>query len=400
MTDLQEKTTSTLTTEKNLTISWFSNSPFYPTGYGNQTRLFVPRLKRAGYGMSVSAFCGLSGHALSWVDNIMIYPNARHKYGMDVLEQHAKTANADVVISLMDAWVCEPEQYPNTKWIPWFPIDSEPLTKINADVVKLAYKRLVFSKHACKMMDAAGLDYDYIPHGVDTEIFKPVDRVGLREKLDLPEDAFIVGMVAANVGFPPRKAFAENISAFKMLHDKHPDTMLYLHTADGTRGEGFDIVAFLDFIGLKLGTDVILANQYHYSSLSYPDPAMNLLYNAMDVHLLCSKGEGFGIPIIEAQAAGCPVIVGDWTSMGELCFSGWKLDKSEAEPEYTQYGAYWFVPHIGSIYQRLENAYQKKGNKIYRERAREGSLAYDADKIVAEYWIPYLDRLAEELVTR
>jgi len=67
MTDLQEKTTSTLTTEKNLTISWFSNSPFYPTGYGNQTRLFVPRLKRAGYGMSVSAFCGLSGHALSWV---------------------------------------------------------------------------------------------------------------------------------------------------------------------------------------------------------------------------------------------------------------------------------------------------------------------------------------------
>jgi len=396
MTKTQAK--STLTTEKNLTISWFSNSPFYATGYGCQTRLFVPRLQKAGYSMSISSFAGLSGHTLDWVDGIKIYPNARHRYGQDVLEQHAKTAKADVVISLMDAWVCEPDQFPNTKWIPWFPIDSHPITTGNAEAVKQAYKRIVISKHGAKMMDDAGMDYDYIPHGVDTDVFKPLDRSEVRAKIDFPEDKFIVGMVAANVGFPPRKAFAENISAFKMLHDKHPDTMLYLHTADGTRGEGFDIPAFCQFIGLEIGKDVILANQYHYASLSYPDGAMNLLYNAMDVHLLCSKGEGFGIPILEAQAAGCPVIVGDWSSMGELCFSGWKLDRdTEAEPEYTQYGAYWFVPHIGAIYQKLENAYQKKGNKIYRERARAGAMAYDADLIVKDFWVPYLDKLAEEV---
>lgn len=38
-------------------------------------------------------------------------------------------------------------------------------------------------------------------------------------------------------------------------------------------------------------------------------------------------GEGFGIPIIEAQAAGCPVIVTDCTAMTELCLSGWLIEK-------------------------------------------------------------------------
>lgn len=396
MTDYQAQN-STLTTEKKLSINWFSNAPWSATGYGNQTRLFVPRLKRAGYDMSLTAFYGLDGHTLQWVDDITIYPKSFHTYGQDVMAAHAITAKADVVISLMDAWVCEPDNFPQIKWIPWFPIDSEPVTKINVDKITQAYKRLVFSKHACKMMDNAGLDYDYIPHGVDTNVFKPMDRAEARKIVNLPADAFIVGMVAANKGFPPRKAFAENISAFKMLKEKHPDALLYLHTSNGARGEGFDIAAFVDLIGLEMDKDVILAEQYNYM-LSYPDPVMNALYNAFDVHMLVSKGEGFGIPILEAQAAGCPVIVGDWTSMGELCFSGWKLDKqTEAEPEYTQYGAYWFVPHIDAIYQRLENAYQKKDNKVYRERARDGSLAYDADLIVKDYWIPYLDKLADEL---
>lgn len=381
-----------------LNIHWLSNAPWAATGYANQTRIFTPRLKRAGYGMSITAFYGLEGHALNWIENIEVFPRGYHKYGQDVFGANAITTKSDIGISLMDAWVCEPQRYPKGfKWIPWFPIDSEPVTKINIDAVSQAYKRLVFSKHGCKMMDQAGLDYDYIPHGVETETFKPVDRVKAREQMQLPKDAFIVGMVAANKGFPPRKAFAENIAAFKILKEKHKDVILYLHTSDGSRGEGFDILQYMDMLQLEKDKDFIIADQYNYL-LSYPDGAMNALYNSFDVHLLVSKGEGFGIPILEAQSAGCPVIVGDWTAMGELCFSGWKLDKfTEAEPEFTQYGAFWYKPHIGAIYERLENAYQKKDNKIYRERARKGAIEYDADKIVHDYWIPYLDKVQKEI---
>ncbi len=382
-------------------INWFSNSPLYPTGYGVQTKLFVPRLKRAGYDMSITSFAGIEGSIINWDENIPIFPRGYHSYGQDVLEPSALTLKADVVISLMDAWVCEPGNFPNTRWIPWFPIDSEPITRINLDKVRLAYKRLVFSKHGCRMMDQAGLDYDYIPHGVDTDVYKPMDRAEARKHvyefssklINLPGDRFIVGMVAANKGFPSRKAFAENIAAFKLLHDKYPDALLYLHTSDGTHMEGMNIPEYLKFIGLTLGKDVLMANQYQYV-IGHPATFVNALYNCFDVHLLVSKGEGFGVPVLEAQSAGCPVIVGDWTAMPEICFSGWKVSKADSYPEYTQYGSHWFVPRIDAIYDKLNEAYHKKGNQIYRDRARTGALAYDADKIVEEYWKPYLEKLS------
>jgi hypothetical protein len=112
---------------------------------------------------------------------------------------------------------------------------------------------------------------------------------------------------------------------------------------------------------------------------------------------LVSWGEGFGIPIVEAETAGCPVIVGDWTSMGELCFSGWKVDKSEAVPIWTPVGAYQYIAPAGPIYERYEMAYRMKGNQEYRERARKGALAYDADKVTEKYWKPVLEDIEQGL---
>jgi len=379
-----------------LSINWVSNSPWSPSGYGNQTKLFTSRLQKEGYPINITAIWGLEGGGLNY-DGIPVYPKGWEKYSQDVVEANSIFTKSDVAISLMDAWVCEPNLFRNTKWIPWFPIDSEPASKINLDKVAKAYKRIVISKHGAKMMDAVGMDYTYIPHGVDTNKFYPMDMNKAREYCKLPKDIFIVGMVAANKGFPPRKAFAENIAGFMAFKKNHKDALLYIHSTDGSKGEGFNIHEYCKLLGLKVGEDYMLTNQYQMY-LGLGDEQMNALYNSFDVHLLCSKGEGFGIPILEAQAAGCPVIVGDWTSMGELCFSGWKLDKlTEARPEFTQYGAFWFVPNIEAIADRLEKAYEVKGNIEYRNRARKGALRYDADKLVEKYWIPFLDEIYADL---
>jgi glycosyltransferase involved in cell wall biosynthesis len=120
---------------------------------------------------------------------------------------------------------------------------------------------------------------------------------------------------------------------------------------------------------------------------------MAQIYSALDVHCGVTMGEGFGIPIIEAQACGTPVIVGDWTSMPELVFSGWKVDKSDAEPIFTNLNAYQFLPHPGAIADKLEMAYQMRGNQDYRKRARDGAVKYEADKIVEKYWKPALAKI-------
>ncbi len=89
-------------------------------------------------------------------------------------------------------------------------------------------------------------------------------------------------------------------------------------------------------------------------------------------------GEGFGVPIIEAQAAGCPVIVGDWTAMSELCFSGIKVAEEDADPFYLPLNTFQFAPRIRAIEIALEAEYKHPSS---RERARREALASDADTV-------------------
>jgi FkbM family methyltransferase len=386
-------------------IAFMSNSPWTFTGYANQTALFVPRLQKAGHDMAIISVWGHEGTPIAW-NGVQVFGKSVHPYAQDIMHSHAETWKADAMISLMDAWVVEPEGMMGTRWVPWFPVDSEPLPKRIYNNVKQAYDRIVFSKFACQQLDAAGLDYTYIPHGVNTNVFKPLDRAACRETMKLPADKFIVGMVAANKGNPPRKAFHPQIAAFAALKAKYSDCVLYLHTLDGTRGyEVVDLRPYIEALGLKYGyafkddpadLDVIFADQYGLA-LGYPDEQMAMLYNAMDVHVLVSMGEGFGIPILEAQACGTPVIVGDWTSMSELCFSGYKVAKSDAEPIYNNLQSFWYLPHASAIAELLEKSYHNKGVERYRTWAREGALEYDADLITEKYWLPYLAKLQERI---
>lgn len=301
------------------------------------------------------------------------------------------------MISLMDAWVCDPQNY-RVKWIPWFPVDMNPLPPLIREKVAMAYDRIVFSRFGERMVQDAGLDCHYVPHGVDTNVFKPIDRQAAREEMKPPKDAFVVGMVAANKGMPSRKAFAQNIEGFANFHRKHKDTILYLHTNTAEHGEngGMNLVEFVQYIGLEPGKDVFFCDQYQ-NHLGYPDEWMNTLYNAFDVHLLVSMGEGFGIPILEAQAAGCPVIVGDWTSMPELCFSGWKVGKDDAQKVWTPLAAYQYDPNPAAIAEKLEYSYQHRDDQEIRDRARKGAMAYDADLIVEKYWQPVLSEIARSI---
>lgn len=377
-------------------ISWLSNAPWSPTGYGNQTRVFTPRINKLGHEVAIQAFYGHEGTPINW-NGISVYGRGFHPYGQDIMAAHAKNFKADIMISLMDAWVIQPELLQSIKWVAWFPIDHEPLPMRVADLVSKAYKRIVYSEFGQRMMNEKNLDCYYVPHGVDTKVFKPIDRKEARTRLKLPQDKFIVGMVAANKGYPPRKAFFENIAAFSYLKAKHKDVILYLHTYNGVQGgESVNLVDYCKYQGLEVGKDVFFADQYAYM-IGYPDDAMNDLYNSFDVHLLVSMGEGFGIPILEAQAAGCPVIVGDWTSMPELCFSGWKVSKADANQTWTLMNAYQFTPHVEAIADKLESAYRQKDNEVLRKNARSGALPYDADTVTERYWKPVLDDIAKGL---
>jgi glycosyltransferase involved in cell wall biosynthesis len=378
-------------------INWFSNAPWCHTGYGNQTRLFTPRIKALGHDVTISALYGLDGAPMD-VNGIMVYPKAHHPWGMDIVNAHAVHSKADCIISLIDLWACAPSRF-HKPWFPWFPVDCEPIPAAVLATLQQTTRGIVFSKFAQEQAQNAGIDPFYVPHGVDTKVFRMEDRQEAREILGFPTDAFIVGMVANNKGNPPRKSFFEQIAAFTALKKQRPDALLYLHTDDGTHGgETVNLLEFCGVMRLKPKTDVIFCDQYEYT-LGFNDDYMRHIYNSMDVLMNASMGEGFGLPIVEAQACGCPVIVGDWTSMSELCFSGWKIPKEDATPIWQSFfGAFQWQVKTEAMAGCLLAAYEARDNQANREWAAIAAQFYDADLITEKYWKPTLEKI-DELVS-
>jgi len=70
------------------------------------------------------------------------------------------------------------------------------------------------------------------------------------------------------------------------------------------------------YLEAKLGK-----NNYH-SLVGIGNETLNLLYNQAFCLLYPSSYEGFGIPIIEAQKAGCPVICNNYASIPEIAGNG------------------------------------------------------------------------------
>jgi hypothetical protein len=58
---------------------------------------------------------------------------------------------------------------------------------------------VAMSRFGERALRDAGFDPLYAPHGVETSVFRPAeDRLAMRRFFKLPEDAFVIGMVANN----------------------------------------------------------------------------------------------------------------------------------------------------------------------------------------------------------
>lgn len=370
-----------------------SNAPWSPTGYGTQTKQLAAHLQSDGHDVAVSCFYGLSGTTLSW-EGITLYPAGFDAYGNDVLPLHAANfmdgdPRAGLVITLVDAWVLNPDVLRQTNTACWVPVDHEPVPPRVLEVLaQSGCWPIAMSRFGERMLRDAGLEPFYAPHGIDTGIFKPLDRDAIRKEMNL-DGRFVVGMVAANKGYPSRKCWSQAIEAFAEFAQAHDDAVLYLHTEpNGTIGH--PISAQLAAAGIDPGR-VRVTDPYVQIVGGTADHVARL-HNAFDVLLNPSMGEGFGIPIVEAQACGTPVIVTDCTAMSELCGAGWKL---QGDRVFTDQRSYMTVPRAVSIVAALEDAHARA--HTLRAAAREFAMQYDADRVYQEHWRPILAELEQRI---
>jgi len=336
---------------------------------------------------------------------IPLFPGGADAFSNDVIGKAAKAWQADCIITLKDALVFQPQTFNGFRWIPMTPCDHDPSTPQVIERVRQSYRPIAYAPHGFKALRKAGLDPLYAPHAYDEKIYFPMDKAEARNALGLPDDLFIIGTVAVNRGgLPSRKAWIENLEAFaQFAHDK-PNVRYFVHTdlADDNYEAGVPLRVIIAQLGIS--DKVLFCDQERYRYGGFPPEYMRAYYNSIDVLNAVSNGEGFGIPVLEAQAVGTPVIVGDWCAHEDLCFAGWKVAKHEAHHFYDQQQGYVFIPNPAAIADRMGRAYTAlyppcgvDWRDVMRDQAIAGATPYQIDTVIRDHWLPLLAELERDI---
>jgi glycosyltransferase involved in cell wall biosynthesis len=173
---------------------------------------------------------------------------------------------------------------------------------------------------ALKLGIARSGQVETIYNGVDTERFNPArftaaQRQELRDRLGIPTDAYVIGIVGRLVR---EKGFFELFEAAKTILEKHPNVRIMAvgdvlpSDYDGTKHE---VHARLNELGI--------ADKVAFAGM-VDDTAPYL--RAMDAFTLPSYREGMPISLLEAMSMELPCVATDIRGCREEivdCESGW-----------------------------------------------------------------------------
>lgn len=380
--------------DRRLRIMWGGNSVYTPSGYGVELRDILFRLVNDGWKIAQSAYTGLETATIT-LNGLTIYPRLSEQFGTDALFHHSRHFQAHVSFTMQDAWTLNPQLLSQMRWIPYVPIDQEPIPPGIINNLKLAYKIVTFSQYGHDTLLKNGFVSDLILEGTDVDIFKPLDKQECRKVFGLPPEAFVVGQVGANKENPPRKGWQQSLEAFKLFHDNHPESLFFYQSNQLMPG-GFPIRAYADY--LKIGQFVRNIDEY-LGTFHFGSDMMAKFYNSCDILAHPSMTEGFGLCAVEAQSCGIPVIVNNCHSMPELIIPGETGEICErGMPFYASSGGFWYFPDVKSIHEKMEKLY-KADRKTMGEKARANVMEkFNIDKQVKEKWIPYLENLQNEIL--
>lgn len=132
----------------------------------------------------------------------------------------------------------------------------------------------------------------------------------VRDRYRLPVDARLILYVG---GISPHKNLDALLRAAAIVRKEEPDGWHVVLVGD-YQGDSF-LGCYRELTALVQS----LAIDKHVTFTGFvPDDDLALLYNAATMLALPSKGEGFGLPVVEAMACGLPVIASDRNSLPEV----------------------------------------------------------------------------------
>ena len=329
-----------------------------------------------------------------------ILPMGKLEYGYDVVFPNLMQHQPDFLVTLADVgWQSgfiegvreAKKQGWRGKWIMYTPVDTHAWAMGWDEIFKQPDINVSMAKFGKQQMSLHGIDNTLLEHGVDLNAFKPVeDREVVKKRFSL-NNKFVVGFVGRN---QTRKMLDRLMLAFSHFAKNKSDVILLMHTDEEPSGQGWSmkymqwLYKIEDKISLtKTGLDI-------YSRQNIGENMMNEIYNMMDVFCYMTGGEGFGLPGIECQSAGTPLLMTDCSTALDLCRDENKIPvlKDAYGRDVVNVGTNgvdFKIPDDMAAAELLEKRYiEWKEGKLdaRRKEAREFALQYNWDGI-ADKWI-------------
>ncbi len=301
-----------------------------------------------------------------------IYPamqanNPGDIYGFGRIKALVNAVQPKLIFILNDIWVhalymehLQPYMEAGGKVILYSPIDSKPINHQWIAAILNADKFIVYTQFAKEVIDTSIQSWrdkvesgnvpdeelrfknvEVVPHGVDTTIFYPLpDSVDKAGRVVLPgrlnakrqvypnQEDFLNSFIVLNANRnQPRKRIDLTMKGFELFAKDKPDNVkLYLHM--GVEDMGWNILALAERYNIDHRL-IISGNTNNIPAVS--DERLNLIYNACDVGINTSIGEGWGLVSFEHAATGGAQIIPRHSSGPEI----WGDSVGYLEPQFT-----------------------------------------------------------------
>jgi len=304
--------------EKKLILT-ISDVPFSPSGVAGQTKYMIEALLRTGKYRFISLGGAIKHREYKpirteeWGDDWVVFPV--DGYGtQEILRSIIRNHKPDALWFMTDPrfwgwlWMIEHEIRPHLPMIYYHVWDNYPYPDFNQPFYESNDLVAAISKVTYDIVKtvAPNVDSIYLPHSVDTNIFKKYSdedvekfsKEGLGETFSEDKKIFFWNNRNAR-----RKQSGSLIFWFKKFLDivGHENASLIMHT-DIRDEHGQDLKKIIEYLNLTDG-------QVLFSTQKVDPKTLALMYNMSDCTINISDAEGFGLATLESLACETPILV-------------------------------------------------------------------------------------------